>query len=134
MEAGGVDGVRNLGGGWQVEVDGSTEASGSEVGDSGEVSGGEVDDSIPSLHNEHFKKLTKDQAGGYCLYIFYSNSTSDCITPTMQAPTPAFIHYSFFLIHEANNNNHYLQCVFFITLLRQLQNCCLNNDKHLLLS
>ena len=56
--------VRNLGGGWHVEVDGSTEASGSEVCDSGEASGSEVgdsgageasgaevDDSIPSLHN-----------------------------------------------------------------------------------
>ena len=36
MEAGGVDGVRKLGGGWQVEVDGLGEASGAEVDDSGQ--------------------------------------------------------------------------------------------------
>ena len=45
MEAGGVDGVRKLGGGWQVEVDGSGEASSAEVDDSGQASGDEMDDS-----------------------------------------------------------------------------------------
>ena len=34
MVDGGVDGVRQLGGGWQVEVDGSAESSGAEVADS----------------------------------------------------------------------------------------------------
>ena len=42
MEAGGVD---TLEGGWQVEVDGTGEASGAEADDSRQVEGAEADDS-----------------------------------------------------------------------------------------
>ena len=111
LEAGGVAGVRKL-------VDGSTEASGdvSDSGeasvdvDSGEASGAEVDDSgedkwIPPPHNGGAVGVydqMPDRAGGYCLYIFYSNSSasvpvrsfSDCITSTLQAHSPASIPFS----------------------------------------
>ena len=155
LEAGGVAGVRKL-------VDGSTEASGdvSDSGeasvdvDSGEASGAEVDDSgvdkwIPPPHNGGAVGVydqMPDRAGGYCLYIFYSNSTasvptrpqtvwsfSDCITSTMQAHSPAFIPFSVLQNVEAYNDNVYLQCgsPTLITLLARAQRGCSETEKYL---
>ena len=83
----------------QVLVRMSGESSGAEVDDSGE------DKWIPPPHNGGAVGVydqMPDRAGGYCLYIFYSNSSasvpvrsfSDCITSTLQAHSPASIPFS----------------------------------------